>query len=134
MDSNFEENFFSFSNNNLEDSFINDKDLFQINENLGSDLSEKSNENSDEKQNNDLRQLKKQKNRISAKKSRNKKNKEIITLVNENKRLREENLELKNQLNQIKDKLSFLCQNDLKCFEIFFSSNKKVTFNIFKES
>ena len=73
MDSNFEENFFSFSNNNLEDSFINDKDLFQINENLGSDVSEKSNENSDEKQNNDLRQLKKQKNRISAKKSRNKK-------------------------------------------------------------
>ena len=59
MDSNFEENFFSFSNNNLEDSFINDKDLFQINKNLGSDLSEKSNENSDEKQNNDLRQLKK---------------------------------------------------------------------------
>ena len=49
MDSNFEENFFSISNNNLEDSFINVKDLFQINENLGNDLSEKSNENSDEK-------------------------------------------------------------------------------------
>jgi hypothetical protein len=61
MDSNFEENFFSISNNNLEDSFVNVKDLFQINENLGSDLSEKSNKNSDEKQNNYLMQLKKQK-------------------------------------------------------------------------
>jgi len=136
METNFEENAF-FSNINFEDSFIYFNTFIHLNENeeLKNFVSRKKlyedKKNVLEKLS---KELKKEKNKISAKKSRKKKNLDIQNLIKEKRRLSEENIKLKKQLHEIKEKIPFLCNNCHNLFENVFSSNNKEIFIIYKEN
>ena len=135
MKTNFEENSFN-SNINVEDSFIFLNTFIHINENENyyNVLSRKKLNDEQEKVLEKIsKDLKKEKNKISARKSRKKKNLEIQNLIKEKRRLKEENLQLKKQINEIKIKYEFLCKNCKNIFENFFSSNNKNIFMIYKE-
>ena len=135
MKTNFEENSFN-SNINVEDSFIFLNTFIHINENENyyNVLSRKKLNDEQEKVLEKIsKDLKKEKNKISARKSRKKKNLEIQNLIKEKRRLKEENLQLKKQINEIKIKYEFLCKNCKNIFENVFSSNNKNIFMIYKE-
>lgn len=135
MKTNFEENSFN-SNINVEDSFIFLNTFIHINENENyyNVLSRKKLNDEQEKVLEKIsKDLKKEKNKISARKSRKKKNLEIQNLIKEKRRLKEENLQLKKQINEIQIKYEFLCKNCQNIFENVFSSNNKNIFMIYKE-
>ena len=135
MKTNFEENSFN-SNINVEDSFIFLNTFIHINENENyyNVLSRKKLNDEQEKVLEKIsKDLKKEKNKISARKSRKKKNLEIQNLIKEKRRLKEENLQLKKQINEIQIKYEFLCKNCKNIFENVFSSNNKNIFMIYKE-
>jgi cell division protein FtsB len=54
-------------------------------------------------------------------------------LINENRKLRKQNIQLKEKIKEIKDKLPLLCEKCKKNFEKIFSSNKEYIFYIYKE-
>ena len=132
MDSNIEEK--SFISNNSEDLFINLEKSLKNNQNFEKDFLKKKKNITPKKKDIDLKELKKEKNRISARKSRNKKNLDIQMLVRENKRLIQENIDLKKKINSIKNDLHLLCNNCQSIIKLDFSSKDKAIFKIFKES